>query len=241
VRVLFLLLLLANLLFFYWARWVAPPPAVAGHLVPGSREPSGIRLIRELPTDARSSAAAGSSGQPIEAGPACVSIGPFAERLEAELAGARLSELGFSWTLREATDSLRVGQWLRVAGQATASDAANTVAALQDQGLVDTVVMNDADGDLGVSLGVFADPERAAEAAGKARSAGFRPIATDRYADARVHWLDVDREANAGLPSLDDLASGGPPEPLLEMRACPATDESQPMAEDGTPVPAGDG
>ena len=241
MRVLFLLLLLANLLFFYWARWVAPPPAVAGHVVPGSREPGGIRLIRELPTDTRSSATAGSSGQPIEAGPACVSIGPFAERLEAELAGARLSELGFSWTLREATDSVRVGQWLRVAGQATASDAANTVAALQDQGLVDTVVMNDADGDLVVSLGVFADPERAAEAAGKARSAGFRPIATDRYADARVHWLDVDREANAGLPSLDDLASGGALEPSLEMRACPAADESQPMAEDGAPVPAGDG
>ncbi|HSQ70495.1 MAG TPA: hypothetical protein VLM41_10450 [Steroidobacteraceae bacterium] len=241
MRVLFLLLLLANLLFFYWARWVAPPPAVAGHVLPDSREPGGIRLIRELPTDARSAEAGGDIRQQFEAGPACVSIGPFAERLEADLAGARLTELGFSWTLREATDSLRVGQWLRVAGQATASDAANTVAALQDQGLEDMVVMNDADGDLVVSLGVFAEPERAAEAAGKARSAGFRPIATDRYADTRVHWLDVDREANAGLPSLDDLAIGGPLGDSLEMRACPVADESQSNVDDGTPLPPGDG
>ena len=241
MRVLFLLLLLANLLFFSWARWVAPPSAVAGHAVPSAREPGQIRLIRELPADTRSAASSEDTRQEIASGPACVSIGPFAERLEAELAGARLTELGFAWTLREATDSLRVGQWLRVAVQATASDAANPVAALQDQVIVDTVVMNDADGDLVVSLGVFAEPERAAEAASKARSAGFRPIATDRYADARVHWLDVDREANAGLPSLDDLAVGGPPEPALQMRACPAGDEPQSIVDDGTPAPPGDG
>jgi hypothetical protein len=239
VRVLFLLLLLANLLFFYWARWVAPPPAVAGYALPSGREPGPIRLIRELPPSVGS--AQGGIRQEAAAGPACVSIGPFAGRLQAELAGARLTELGFSWTLREATDSVRVGQWLRVAGQATASDAANTVAALADQGLEDTVVMNDADGDLVVSLGVFADPELAAEAARKARSAGFRPIATDRYADARVHWLDVDREANAGLPSLDDLAIGGALEASLEMRSCPAADETGSIVDGGTPVPPGDG
>jgi hypothetical protein len=241
VRVLFLLLLLANLLFFSWARWVAPPPAVAGHALPSSREPGEIRLIRELPPDDQSVRGSGETPPQLAAGPACVSIGPFAERLQAELAGARLTELGFSWTLRESADSVRVGQWLRVAGQATASDAANTVAALREQGLEDSVVMNDADGDLVVSLGVFADPELAAEAARKARSAGFRPITTDRYADARVHWLDVDREANAGLPPLDDLELGGPSNTSLEMRSCTATDESPSIVDDGTPVPRSDG
>ncbi len=239
MRVLFLLLLLANLLFFYWTRWVAPPPAVAGRALPSSREPGQIRLIRELPPSVGS--ARGGIPSEIAAGPVCVSIGPFAERLQAELTGARLTELGYSWTLREATDSLRVGQWLRVAGQATASDAANTVAALEDQGLEDTVVMNDADGDLVVSLGVFADPELASEAARRARAAGFRPIATDRYADAPVQWLDVDREANAGLPSLDDLAIGGALEASVEMRSCPAADGTGPSVDGGTPVPPGDG
>ena len=227
VRVLFLMLLLANLLYLAWATWIAPPAALAGLATPSAPDRRGIRLLRESPLSQELSAhgarseTQGASGQPSAE---CVSVGPFLTRSQAELAAAQLQRLGFTSRPRAATDEIRVGQWVRVSNLATAEDAANALAALKAAGLTDAEIVREDPPANTVSLGVFAEAGRAAAVGEIARQAGFAAQISVRTRSADVVWLDVDRRENGSLPGLDVLGAGadasGPP---LELRACPAS------------------
>jgi len=226
LRALFLLLLLANLLFLAWAQWIAPPATLAGQATPSAPDRKAIRLLREAPVTATRPAAPGSppTAGDVAPGATCVSAGPFLERAQAEVAASELTRRGFKSRLRPSTDVIRVGQWVRVSNLATAEDAANALAALKGAGLVDAeIVGGDAPANT-ISLGVYGDPARATQVAATARKAGFAPEVSDRTRTADVFWLDVDRLENGSLPGLDALGPGaGPAAPPLELRACPAS------------------
>ena len=85
-----------------------------------------------------------------------------------------------------------------------------------------------------VSLGVFGDPAKAAEASAAAQKAGFTTLTEDRFRQADVFWLDVDRQANEGLPGLEVFQGEGAQPTRVELRPCPvATQTVTPVA--GTP------
>ena len=239
VRVLFLLLLLANLLFLAWTRWVVPPPAGASRAAPQASTP--LRPIRLQQEAAGAGSAAGPGSLPAGgenlAAASCVSVGPFLEQAQADAAASSLSRLGFTARMRSATDEVRVGHWVRVPDLATPADATNALAALQAAGLRDAYVITDeAPGNV-VSVGVFADPRRAAEVAEAVVGAGFTPQTTERMRTLDVFWLDIDRQANGGIPELQDAGvpvDGALP---LELRVCP----SVPVEESVTGAPAGAG
>ena len=223
VRAFVLLLLLANLLFAAWTVWVAPSRTVVpGHVTPGATADGAIRLLREAP--AEPAAAADDAALDLDdAALACVSAGPFLERPEADQAEARLRGLGFAVRLREARETVRVGDWVRIEELATPEDAANALAQLQAAGATDAAVLG-ADEGAGnvVSLGVFTEPRRAAEAATIARMAGFEPRTVERTREADVFWLDIDRQASGGLPALEQLGADDPARvPRVELRRCP--------------------
>lgn len=223
LRALFLLLLLANLLFAAWEHWVAPPSAAPGRTTPSAADTRAIRLLREGPVPERSADATAASGTTAEAAPACVSAGPYLERPEAEAIAARLQRLGFAVRLRESRDEVRVGHWVRIEDLATAEDAANALAALQAAGIADAYVLaeEESPGSV-VSVGVFTDMERAEQAAAAVRGAGFEPRTVARLRTADVLWLDIDREASAGLPSPEQLQRADAASlPRIELRACP--------------------
>lgn len=212
------MLLLANLLFLAWSRWVAPSVPFPGTPTPSATGTQAIRLLREAPPAPSQSTAGAESGA---AGAACVSAGPFLERVQAEAAAQRLLELGFESRLRESTDEVTVGQWVHVPHLATPEDAANALAALKAAGLADAAVVNDGSPGNTVSVGVFGDPARAQQAVETARKAGFAAEVSDRTRPADVWWLDVDRQQNGSLPGLEALGPGTR-EPPLVLQACPA-------------------
>ena len=236
MRVLFLVLLLANLLFLAWARWVAVPEPRAGlRAQEPSAMPRAIRLRQEtLGTSADADPDARTRRDAGVAAASCVSVGPFLDQAQADAAASSLQRLGFTARLRSATDEVRVGDWVRVPDLATPVDATNALAALQAAGLTDAYVITDeAPGNV-VSIGVYADPRRAAEVASTVARAGFTPQTSDRMRTLDVFWLDVDRQANAGIPELEDV--GAPPEGglPLELRVCP----SAPVADSATEAAA---
>ena len=221
MRVLFLLLLLANLLFLAWTRWVVPvAPATVGVPASGGRELQPIRLRAEAP-NATASAAADSSNAGLRAD--CVSVGPFIGPAHAAAANAQLERLGFTSRQRVSQDEVRVGYWVRVPNLATPADATNALATLQAAGLGDAYVLAEGEPENTVSVGVFSDPRRAAEVSARVQKAGFTPETSDRLRRLEVLWLDIDRQADGSLPSLETLGpqpEGGLP---YDMRACPVT------------------
>lgn len=235
VRALFLVLLLGNILFFAWTRWLAPPPDVGGHPTPTSQDRRAIQLLRELSPSERQFADAQAVGLSAGPGPAatCVSGGPYLERAAAEQAAARLTRLGFTSRLRPSRDEIRVGQWVRIENLATPEDAQNALAAVRAAGVADAYVLTDEPPGNVVSLGVFGDTKRAAEVVAMARRAGFAPTADDRRRVEDVYWVDVDRDANASLPGIEAFQAAAPQEVPLELRACPTAESVTP----GAPTP----
>jgi len=225
VRTLFLLLLLANLLFAAWARWVAPAPAPAavGYATPSAVGSAGIQLLREVPAAAASQRADAGLLELDDGSLTCVSAGPFLARPDAERTAERLGRLGFTVRLREAREDVRVGHWVRLEGLATPEDAENARTALHAAGLADAFVVNEELAGPVVSLGVHADPARAEATAAVARAAGFEPRTIDRLRTEDVSWVDVDRQSNGGLPAFEELqAAQGGRQPALGLRPCPA-------------------
>ena len=238
LRVLFLLLLLANLLFLAWTRWVVPPPASASLATSQVTTPlRPIRLQNELAGAVDGAAGGAAAGVENLAAASCVSVGPFLEQVQADAASSSLQRLGFTARLRSATDEVRVGQWVRVADLPTPADATIALATLQAAGLDDAYVVTDEGPGNVVSVGVFADPRRAAEVAATVTRAGFTPQTTDRMRALDVFWLDVDRRANGGIPELQDVGEPADGALPLELRVCP----SVPVEESVTGAPAGAG
>jgi hypothetical protein len=242
LRALFLLLLLANLLFLAWTRWVAPtgsPTPSSASAVESPLRP--IRLRQEV--QAAGTAPMGTTPAATDAGIAaasCVSVGPYADQAQADAAAAALQRMGFAARLRTATDEVRVGAWVRVIDLATPADASNAQVALQAAGLAGATVVPDDVSLNVVSVGVYADPQRAAEVADSVTRAGFKPQLSDRLRTMDVFWLDVDRQANGGIPELGDagpVADSGLP---LELRVCPSSPVSVPAPTGpGTAAPTG--
>jgi hypothetical protein len=170
-----------------------------------------------------------------------VSLGPFQEQAQVDAASSALQRLGFSARLRSATDEVRVGYWVRVPDLATAADATNALATLQAAGLAEAYVITDEGPGNTVSIGVFSDPTRAAQVADTVTRAGFTPQTSDRLRTMDVFWLDVDRQANGGIPELEDVGptpAGGLP---LELRVCPSAPVETPTLEPVTNGAAGGG
>jgi len=240
LRVLFLLLLLANVLFLAWTRWVVPLPPVTADVAASARTLQPIRLRQELP--AVTDAAAASVGADLLAA-SCVSVGPFGDPAHAEVARLQLERLGFSSRRRVAQDEVRVGYWVRVPNLATPADATSALGTLQAAGLGDAYIVEGDEAGTTLSIGVYADQRKAAAVAQAVQAAGFTPETSDRLRTLEVLWLDVDRQANGGLPALEDLgepAAGALP---YDLRACPvpgAADDVTPPAVPGSPPAAAD-
>jgi SPOR domain len=239
VRVLFLLLLLANLLFLAWTRWVAAPVPATVEAVAGSAGLQPIRLKSEGPAPSEGRAVttrAPSASDAVAA--SCVSVGPFSDPAHAVAAEARLGQLGFTTRRRVSQDEVRVGSWVRVPDLATPADAANALEALRAAGLADAAIVADDGPSSTVSIGVYADPQKAAEAAEAVARAGFTPATSDRTRQLEVLWLDIDRGENGGLPSLEQLgppAAGGLP---YDLRACPSPTVAGAVTPPANPEPA---
>jgi hypothetical protein len=222
VRALLLLLLLANVLFFGWSRWVAPSQARSLSSTTPQPRLRSIRLVTEQPA---------SGAQPTPADRRvltdavvrsdCMSAGPFLEPGRGQAAAARLRDQGFTLELRESRDEVWVGQWVRLDQLPNADAAAAALAGLRAAGLTDAYLLTEEAPGTVISLGVFADAQRAQDTAGLARDAGYEVTVGDRYRTADVTWLDIDRRSNAGLPALEPLQSSAGVAARLELRPCP--------------------
>ncbi len=199
MRNLVLALLFANLLYFFWNRWVGEAPPVD----PGIDivDPGELAPRAEL-----APAPAVGAAEPVL--PACISFGQFDER---EAADARLEELtgeGYSAAIRSATGEVFIGHWVQVVDIEGRAAANALVARLTEGGMEEAYVVGDDAEGYTISLGLFSELERAERVELQAKAIGIDAVVGDRTREAEVFWVDV-TSPDAALAAAGQPCPGG--------------------------------
>jgi hypothetical protein len=242
MRILCLLLILANVLYFTWSQMIdvyvpnlerkgAPPvepPArivLAREMIEANPEERSVGPIRDVqppavePLGGRSAPATQTAQLDTLA---CMSVGPFADLPQASQAQAALRGAGFQPRQRMEQGEIWAGYWVSVQGLATRDAADAALKTLSANGIDDVYVMPGSDPPNVLSLGVFSDYQRAQRRVDEVRAIGLTPRIDDRKRAGSVYWIDVDLLEPGQIIDSSIFQSDPGKITRLEMRACPA-------------------
>ena len=211
IRIVVLVLLGANLLYFGWSHFVDRRQARLTAVPASSAAP------RELPPEPA-------------APPPCATLGPFTDEVLADQARQQLEAAGWGILRRANSEESSDGWWVYVkTGSSTAQKRA--LESIQKAGMRDAFAMPD-DPEFRVSVGIFSEETRAEERAARVQKLRFDALVTERHKQVTVIWFDVPGVARATL-SDGRLASTSLPLEKLRIEDCPATAASNIQQEQG--------
>jgi hypothetical protein len=219
MRPLFLLLLLANLAYFAWARYVSPEEAVSDP-APLKRqiEPDKLPV---LPPSQLASATPTSAATPAAFAPlACIEWGGFAVA-EALAAQKALEPLALGARLGERRSDETAGWWVFIPPQGNRAAALKKAAELKALGIGEFFVVQD-EGRFrwSVSLGIFSSEEAAQSRLAALRERGVRTAQVgQRDTPVMKVWLRIRDSQPNEQTRLRELAAQSPG---TELRACAA-------------------
>ena len=234
MRVLFLLLVLANIAFFAWSRYVSPIDASADPLPLGRQiNPDKLKILApaEVPQPAAAAkpapappAPAPTSAAPAAAGASCLEWGSFtlADLPKAEKA---LEPLALGERLAQRRTEELAGWWVYIPAQGSRPGALKKAAELKALGVDDYFVITD-EGPYrwAVSLGVFRNEEAAQARLAALREKGVRSAqAGARETLVPKVWLQVkgiDAALEARLRDIARQVDGS------DLRACSSPEKT---------------
>ena len=239
-------LLVANILFLAWAKWI-DSPRDAGAQDVLSRLPR-LQLVTESPPGSKPTSANLTPVVPEkvalhvpEAATTCTSVGPFNDITRAARAAGLLAQRGFRLQQRAEEGETIEGYWVFVGGLQSDDDINKMVNRLERNGFTDAHVMKNYSTNRRISVGMFSTRERAEKRAAAVKNLGLEPEVGERKFPGTVYWVDVALTSRAQKP---------PPEYLfadighakVSMQPCPAGLLPQEQeAPDGAPGDEGDG
>lgn len=223
MRAFALLLILANICFFFWSHYIdVPEAAPLAAALPEAKRPPPLLLAKERQAQA---GAASSAARSVANELTCISVGPFGMADEAAQVTRRLQEAGFSTVARTEQGEVFAGYWVSLPALATRADAEQALKRLHAADITDAYILPDDAAGSGtgavLSLGLFSDQARAIQRRDAIAKLGFAPTLQNRMRNGEVHWLDVSLQEPGQLidPSLLQPETGGIVR--LETRACP--------------------
>jgi hypothetical protein len=244
MRILCLLLILANVLYFTWSQMMdvnvpslerkgakpVDPPArivLAREMLEANPDERSVGPVRDVqppavePLGTHSAAAGPTQTAQLDA-LSCTSVGPFADLPQAAQAQASLRNAGFQPRQRMEQGEIWAGYWVSVQGLATREAAEAALKTLSANGIADVYLMPGSDPPNVLSLGVFSDYQRAQRRVDEVRAIGLTPRIDDRKRAGSVFWIDVDLQEPG--QDIDSSIFQSDPGKItrLEMRACPA-------------------
>jgi len=216
MRNLLLALLLANILYFMYERFVEEPREYGVAVVEESQLGPTLELAEAPVTgsagaDSKEPADAAADGEAIAgdevvaeepasrnlsavAGRSCVTVGPFMSGSEANNALGEIEDDGLRAALRATDGEVFVGHWVHITNIESRADANTMIEALKEGGLGDSYLTGTAEEGYKISLGLFGEMERAERIELQAKSLGLPAVIEPRMRDAKVFYVDV------GLP-----------------------------------------
>ncbi len=192
MRAIIALLVLANLAWFAWARWVDQP---AADRLAGKVEAPRLVLAREAPL--------AEPGVRPSAPPAasCLSLGPFSDLTDAARVSTLLRENKLKPRQRAGEGAVWRGFWVSLEGIPDRAAADGIIERLRRFGIGDAYSMPDAGRQITISLGLFTERQRALQRMDEVRALGLEPMLAARERSGTVYWIDVDVEPPAKLPA----------------------------------------
>jgi hypothetical protein len=215
LRLVLLVLVAANLLYFGWS-----------HFAPGEQP-----VLTAVATGDAATKKGAPSGPPP-----CATLGPFHDELMAELAEKELTRAGWRLQRRALNEEINDGWWVYVVNTSTATQL-RTVEAIRRSGLRDAFAMPD-DPEFRVSVGLFSDEQRAEDRAARVQRLRLDAVVRERRKQQPVIWFDLPGVARETLGD-GRLASTGLPLETLRIEACPLPTPAQ-EATPAAPAPAAD-
>lgn len=247
VRVIVFALLLANLLFMGWAKWIDVPAPPAPSSIAGLKR---LTLVSELPADKRAALASKMSSE-TPAPPQCVSVGPFDDLRIVAQAAALLQAKSFAPQQRTAESPAVRRLWVYLEGFKSDAAEMRVLHRLERAGIDDAEAMPVAAGGRRVSLGLFTDGKLAEKRVKAVRAMGFKPAMTERMLPGTVYWLDLTLPSGSAPLPLKDISalepgSGGGGSsisvqtcPSAPPTAVPSPQQGAPASSPATPPAAG--
>lgn len=246
MRILFLILLFANILGFFLlggsdsatqSQYVPVPMSAAkplqllSELTPKERaalaqsETAAAQTRISTPAPAPVVPAAGSTSAPAAA-PVCASYGPFPGEDAAQSGQERLHKTGAEVSQRLVPGKVKLGYWVYLPSFRSRKEAEAAEKLLKQRSIKDLYIVADEANRNAISLGVYSQRSGAVERRKQIRKLGYHPLLADRFRDNPNYWLDVQGSA-AQLPdaaTFSDLAEG---DAVIKRSdtACPASDK----------------
>ena len=162
-----LLLLLANVVFFLYARFVEQPTVDTGVVVRTEAEltPAAELLPPPAPPPA----------------PSCFKLAYFESVDAAQEAMRAIDGLPGDWLAEETTQDVFVGYWVQVTGLATRAEASRYQQRLQQGGVEESYRAGDDNEGYALSLGLFSERERAERVLEQATGLDVPATIIERY------------------------------------------------------------
>lgn len=188
-----LALVLANLGYFAWRIWIAPPAAGS---VPW-RAPGAVSVPAALPAGMGTIDLAGEALDDLPAAvpaaplPVCLQLGPFAEPIATAEALIEIRSRGFAPTVIYPPEVVPRRWVVRIDGLPTEADQERVMARLKAAGFSDFAALPRETRTYAVSLGVFSEPSRAARRSAQMQAAGIAARIVPLYAPVAERWLQV--------------------------------------------------
>lgn len=224
-------LVLANLGWWAWQAWYAPPsrgsvpwrapgakdakPAaatpglatvrLAGEAGETAAEPGAAPPAAVTPAAVAAPPAAATTALAV-ATPVCYEVGPFTALADSAAAEATLRQRGSAPRLAYAAGVVPQRYLVRIDGLPTAADQARVLARLRAAGLADVAALP---AERAVSLGLFSEAARATARLQQAQAVGFAPRIAPQYPTDAEHWLRVDLVAPSPPGTTPAGALGG--------------------------------
>lgn len=207
MRNLLLILLLANILYFMWG-WYGRSEEPPGVAIIDEAELGPPLAVRENP-DAETIASVGAvlgSGDSTElvavVGRACVTIGPFRDKDDADEAQTRYAAEGMQTEMRSGMGEYFIGHWVQILDVPDRETSNRMTSELRDGGLTDAYPVFTDDEGIKISLGLFGNRNSAEQIRRDARALGFDAIIAPRTAEGELHWVDISLPPGRGAAEI---------------------------------------
>jgi len=195
---LLMLLILANVLYYLWGRFVEEPEQTGVVVVNESELGPPLSVSASIVEAATSVGAVLGSGKPSDLaaviGRSCVSIGPFKSNGDADGALSEYESQGMRASVRTTQGQVFVGHWVQIRNIPDRETGNAMLDKLREGGLGDAYLVPTEDDGLKISLGLFGEMSRAERIELQAKSLELPADITPRMRDATVFFVDI------GLP-----------------------------------------